>query len=151
MRPPKRTELNCSGDPRYDPKAFTLASSAWYSPASGSFFLRKEKEGVSNDIQHDFRQISEGRFSVPGLRAQFQFGAHFLFWKSPKTNKRLAYLVLRFQGRNRTRDHTTLKHLSVTPRARCPFTYYSMMQRAIVNRERVRDYFSFSHGQVQRL
>ena len=29
MRPPKSTELNCSGDPRYDPNAFTLASSAW--------------------------------------------------------------------------------------------------------------------------
>ena len=43
MRPPKSTELNCSGDPRYDPKAFTLASSAWYSPASGSFFLRTGK------------------------------------------------------------------------------------------------------------
>ena len=66
-------------------------------------------------------ESTEGRLSVAGLRAQFQFGAHFLFWKSPKTNKRLAYLVLRFQGRNRTRDHKTLKHLSVTPRARCPF------------------------------
>ena len=39
MRPPKSTELNCSGDPRYDPNALTLASRAWYSPALGSFFL----------------------------------------------------------------------------------------------------------------
>ena len=27
----------------------------------------------------------EGRLSVAGLRAQFHFGAHVLFWKSPRT------------------------------------------------------------------
>ena len=31
------------------------------------------------------RLPSEGRLSVAGLRAQFHFGAHVLFWKSPRT------------------------------------------------------------------
>ena len=64
---------------------------------------------------------SEGRFSVAGLRAQFQFEAHVLFWRSLGTKKRLTHLVLHFLGGNRTWDHTTFKHFSVTSRAWCPF------------------------------
>ena len=45
---------------------------------------------------------SEGRSSVVGLRARFQFGAHVLFWRFPGAKKRLAHLVLHFLGGNRT-------------------------------------------------
>ena len=44
----------------------------------------------------------EGRSSVVGLRARFQFGAHVLFWRFPGAKKRLAHLVLHFLGGNRT-------------------------------------------------
>ena len=56
------------------------------------------KHGANNKIP----MKTEGRSSVVGLRARFQFGAHVLFWRFPGAKKRLAHLVLHFLGGNRT-------------------------------------------------
>ena len=89
----------------------------WANPISSS---------MSNNIWNESiesvgAKTTEGRSSVVGLRARFQFGAHVLFWRFPGAKKRLAHLVLHFLGGNRTWDHTTLKHFSVTSRAQCLF------------------------------
>ena len=68
-----------------------------------------------------------------------RFESSISIWSScsileyPWNKKRTAYLVLHFQGGNRTWDHTTFKHFSVTSRARFLFSELMFNFRELFN------------------
>ena len=57
--------------------------------------------------------MPEGRFSVVGLRAQFQFGAHVLFWRSPGTKLRNETSKLENFGPSLARNRVSGKGVSL--------------------------------------